>query len=34
MNFHNRKTQRIISGVIVVIMILTFVVTYVLSMIN
>jgi len=34
MNFHNKRTQRIISGIIVVVMIMTFVVTYVLSMIS
>jgi hypothetical protein len=34
MNFHNKKTQRIISSVIVVVMILTFVASYVLSVLN
>ncbi len=34
MNFHNKKTQRIISIVIVSVMILTFLASYVLSVIS
>lgn len=34
MNFHSKKTQRIISAVIVAIIILTFVLTYVLSVLQ
>ena len=34
MNFHNKKTQRIISTVIVVVMVLSFVASYVLSVLN
>ncbi len=34
MNFHNKKTQRVISSIIVVVMILTFVASYVLSVLN
>ncbi len=34
MNFHSKKTQRIISTIIVVVMVLSFVASYVLSVIN
>ncbi|MDF2510372.1 MAG: hypothetical protein K0S04_238 [Herbinix sp.] len=34
MNFHNKKTQRIISTIIVVVMVLTFMASYVLSVLN